>query len=203
MDLRNKIGGIAIDKLPLISTMVREFEESKKVILKNVKKFRRIAFEQMNEEVRKELANTVTVIGGLAIIYLLLDEAHEIYVAIVNELASMFPELQSSRNEVVHKASIENALAFYLFTLIYWYAVFEPIVSIVRYPNTEKKSAPLDINENTVDVQRSKEIIQFIDKTDMLTCVKGFIEEKPETTRCLEILKTIEKHLKVVKVEYE
>jgi hypothetical protein len=57
------------------------------------------------------------------------------------------------------------------------------------------KHNPININENTTLTQWAKMIIEKINETDMLKCIKELVEESIESPKCKEILESLKKNM--------
>jgi len=211
-EMHNVVKKIIVNMVRVSSTIFSEFSKRREEILAGIKDLRRLAFNQLNEKTKEELDKILDKVTSLSIVSILPSDAIEFIstlVSSITNLISTFPDDKRKEISEQYEKYLDNAmlslhLAYELSIMMSWYALLEPNISNIRYPMLKKRKrktilvSPLSIDENTVIVKWCKNIIKYIDKTNMLICLREFIEERIESLECKDILDVLKKYFNII-----
>lgn len=204
----NTIKNMIVDMVSYSSMALSELSKHRRKISAYVETLRNIAFQKLDSETENKLDKVMDELTSLVIPSILPSDIIEYIsklVSTIKELSLLLTgekreEILKQYEEYLWRATLNLQLAIDFFIMIFWYTFLEPTISNVRYPSIrgrEEITSPLNIDKNVAIVKWCKDVMERIEKTDMLLCLKEFIEEKVETPKCEEILETLRKYLTV------
>ena len=203
------VKNIIIDMVGFSSIALSELSKHRRKISTYVKTLRNIAFQKLDSETENKLDKVMDELTSLAIPSILPSDIIE-YISKLDSITKKLSllltsgkceEMLKQYEEGLRRATLNLQLAIDFFIMIFWYTFLEPIVSNVRYPSIRSEGeifSPLNIDENMAIVKWCKDVMERIEKTSMLLCLKEFIEEKVETPKSEEILERLRKYLTVI-----
>ena len=206
--IREKLSIEICKAIQLSSKWICLLLRGQKELFRGVEELSKMALQKSTEESEETIKELIERIAHYNLLDLISSEVYELYAKISKQIAELMKVLNKERQikisknlaDEIRRIAIYGSLATDLSILITWYAPFERNVGRVRYPWMEGGNvmSPSTVEQKTLIVEWSKEMIDLIEKQKVYECLKEFIQEQIRSQKCKEKLNAFEQYLKTI-----